>query len=1176
MTKRIRRLLSVFLALMLCVSLFPAAAFAEGDEGGSPIGQETPTVPEEVLEEEEAPAQDESRLDEEDAREDAEPEEDLSALPPDGEIEAVTSGTCGDELTWNLEGGVLTVSGVGDMSDYSYYTAPWYGERVNIRQVNLAEGVTGVGDYAFYGCSALTQITIPAGLTRIGASAFYGTALGTLELPESVVSVGEFAFYNCSSLTSIALPSGLTEIGKDLFYGCTALSVVAIPENVTSIGAMAFYNCSSLQRITIPAEVTSIGKSAFSGTGLTEIRFEGNAPEIGEQCFLNVTATAYYPTDYSGWTDATRQGYGGTLTWESVGAGLIYVASGTCGENLFWAFDTKGTLTVCGTGEMTEFGSTTADSSGGVSIRIGAVPWKDYRDQITKLVIEPGAVSIGHSAFYSCKALTSVSLPETLTRIGDFAFDLCNQLPELVLPDGVETLGREAFGSCSSLRTVLLPEGLTSIGYGAFSSCTGLTSVTISEGVTSIGSRAFSSCTGLTSITIPASVTSIGSYAFSFCTGLTSVTISEGVTDIGSDAFSSCTRLTRVTIPASVTNIGYGAFSFCSGLTAFYVNTANPAYCEIGGVLLTRDRTKLLAYPSGKTAVSYTVPDGVTEVGSYAFYGNKTLTELSFPGTLNSIGKFAFSGRSTKFNQITFRGTVEQWSEVEIYGGNDCVTDTLIRCTDGDLPYDASLCGARLHWSKAEDGTLTISGMGRMWDYTVRNGSSFYPYHSTRSIPWGSEVSKLVLEEGVTYLGTAAFSDVPSDRVLFFTELSIPSTVTEIGPYCFRQCVSLEQIALPEGLQTLGHHVFYGCSGLTGITIPASVTKIGEGAFQASGLTEIRFEGSAPSLEGPGNGYPPDAVFEGVTATAYYPGYDASWTEEVRQSFGGTVTWVPYMDSCTVSFDANGGIGAPDAVEQDRGSELILPTTAPTREGYRFLGWAQDPDAEEPVWQPGDTLTVDGSMTLYAVWEEMPEPEVLTFHFTDASSRPNETFTVVLKCANNPGLRGISAQLVYDENVLVLEAASPKFEIGSWSDTILGDHLVYWYSNSNTEVFTGEDVIELRFRVAEDAPEGEFEIGLQVGAWDGFYDVQGDDVAAYRLEAGHVTVTHRIPGDINGDRKVNLSDVIRLSDYVKARGVGVEIIPGSSDVNGDGRENLSDVIRLADYVKARGVGVEIH
>ena len=180
--------------------------------------------------------------------------------------------------------------------------------------------------------------------------------------------------------------------------------------------------------------------------------------------------------------------------------------------------------------------------------------------------------SIGNIAFWNCRSLTSIDIPDGVTSIATAAFRGCSGLTSIDIPDSVTSIGSYAFRECSSLTSIVIPSGVTSIGESAFNSCSGLTTVNIPSGVTSIGVEAFMYCSSLTSIDIPDSVTSIGNDAFDYCTSLTSCTIGSGVTSIGNLAFMYCSGLTSMVIPNSVTNIGNQAFWGCASLTSIISN----------------------------------------------------------------------------------------------------------------------------------------------------------------------------------------------------------------------------------------------------------------------------------------------------------------------------------------------------------------------------------------------------------------------------------------------------------------------------------------------------------------------------------------------------------------------------------------------------------------------------
>ena len=176
---------------------------------------------------------------------------------------------------------------------------------------------------------------------------------------------------------------------------------------------------------------------------------------------------------------------------------------------------------------------------------------------------------------------------------------------------------------------------ITTIGDYAFWNCDSLTSVTIPDSVTEIGYSAFNGCESLTSVTIPDSVTTIGKWAFGDCSSLTSVTISDNVTTIGDYAFDICSSLTSVTIPDSVTTIGEAAFCECSSLQEF-----NGKFASEDGRCLIVDGTLNSFAPAGLT--EYTIPDSVTSIGNYAFWGCSSLTSVTIPDSVTTIGVRAF------------------------------------------------------------------------------------------------------------------------------------------------------------------------------------------------------------------------------------------------------------------------------------------------------------------------------------------------------------------------------------------------------------------------------------------------------------------------------------------------------------------------------------------------------
>ena len=144
-----------------------------------------------------------------------------------------------------------------------------------------------LGDYAFYGCSRLTNLILPSSVTEIGGAAFRGcSGLTNLTIPSSITSIAESTFRGCSGLTSLTIPSSVTEIGESAFNGCSGLTNLTIPSSVTKIGYYAFRDCSGLTSLTIPSSVTSIGGYAFRGCcGLTSLTIPSCVTSISDRAF---------------------------------------------------------------------------------------------------------------------------------------------------------------------------------------------------------------------------------------------------------------------------------------------------------------------------------------------------------------------------------------------------------------------------------------------------------------------------------------------------------------------------------------------------------------------------------------------------------------------------------------------------------------------------------------------------------------------------------------------------------------------------------------------------------------------------------------------------------------------------------------------------------------------------
>lgn len=672
---------------------------------------------------------------------------------------------------------------------------------------------------------------------------------GTLIIPEEVTyngetytvsSIGGNAFADCKNLTGITIPEKVTRIGGHAFRGCVSLSQV----NFNAINCVdaaeqkggktyaAFEDCKSITNLNFGDKVVYIPDYAFWGcSGIKEITIPENVKKIGGGAFYDCTGIT-------------------KIVFNA--ANCLSAASNLNGKNVPAFMNTS----------------------------------------VSVVEIGPLVTSIPDYAFFGCKGLSTITIPESVTRIGGGAFRECSNLTsvnfnavhcstsfstsgESVLPafgnpsittvvfgNKVEEVPNYLFWGCKGLTNVTFTENIKSIGNAAFYDCISLQSVEIPSGVTSIGGHAFKGCSNLatvnfgavyctnaatmekgqlqpafenasiTTVVFAEDVKNIPDNAFANCSGLVNITLSGALQTIGENAFLNCTSLKTITIPKNVTSIGGRAFAGCDNL-----NTVHFDAVRCTGASKVEGTLHIPAFLKCAALEDIIFGDSVEIIPDYLLSGCENLKRLTIPANVTTIGGHSF---------------------------DDCANLDVIN-------FNAAAC---TNLTTAEEGGA-VSAFGTQSVTTVNIGNAV-KIIPDRAFLGCRRLSVLNLPASVERIGNMAFADCSALK-----KVVIPENVVSIGGDAFRGCTSLESVVfnavkctnvmqMVDGVvvpafnnediesvsfgskvETIPDYLFYGCSGISKLNIPKNVTRIGAFAFyNCAALSELTIPENVTNIGG--------------------------------------------------------------------------------------------------------------------------------------------------------------------------------------------------------------------------------------------------------------------------------------------------------------------------------------
>ncbi len=680
----------------------------------------------------------------------------------------------------------------------------------DVTSVTVGKYVRALGERVFYNCIALHTVNLPDSILSMGGSVFYGcTSLESVKLPAQLAAVPEYTFAYCAALKTVEFPENVQTIGESAFYSCSSLEEISIPDSVLSIGQYAFSKDDKLTSVTVGAGMRSVGGHAFSDNKLlTTVKFAENYEglDFGTSCFTGCPELAAFAFP-AGTTAVPNSCFDGDAklaevsipeSVTEVGYGAFRNTKLVADQEGKWTYADKWLISVPQElqKELTELGPQdfredtigigygvfmTSMSGEDESLWVGCIGLQRvtlpkslryigtaafYGCPFYFFMVENGSQleSIGEQAFRECTRLFNLRLSyesagrlaSNLKSIGSYAFYGCLSLsnyvqtPELIVPASVTHVGQRVFDDTplyeNSASSGVIYAGNWVVGFDAES---GITAVELGEDVVGIADYAFAYSTEILSIEGTSHVRNIGEGAFMDCEGLKQVRLNRNITTIAPFTFAQCIALTDVgELPARIEEIGDYAFFQCDTLQAIDLSATQVK------------RIGAYAYYSCEVAQSIVLPEGLTEIGPYAFYHN-TVKELSIPDSVTYIGSHAFT-LSEGLTSLAFG----EGSKLEYIG---------------DYAFRSS---PNLRTLVLPDSLETI-------------GYAAFFQCSLTDVKFGSGLKQIA---GCAFAMNASLSAA-----------RLPQGIEYIGDCAFLYCLSLRSVVLPASLSYVGSYAFYGC-----------------------------------------------------------------------------------------------------------------------------------------------------------------------------------------------------------------------------------------------------------------------------------------------------------------------------------------------------------------------------
>lgn len=830
-------------------------------------------------------------------------------------------------------------------------------ENVNFKVVDDVVYDYDVTSALFVPVEKSGEYVTPDTVTTIGANVFANRKnITKVTIGKNVTTIGESAFNGCSAITEVVFETGREKdltIGEGAFRSCSNLTSVEIPETTVSMGTEVFANCSKLESVKLPASLTDIAYSYDKTLKKDIFNMFGTASSKLREIIVAEGNTKYASAD-------------GVLYQKDEDGKLVTLLY--CPRAKEGVIDVPKTVTLINDRAFYYSNAEKLTFSNGIEenakLVFGAEVFNGSK--LTVIELPKGLTEISDKMFYSCTTLEEIAIPSTVTKIGKEAFSGCQAISEIIIPNSVESIGTQAFYNCKALKTITFEEGndeknedgtyshplvfedgttSSSSGSSEYISYKGIFYNTAVEELdlplrtTKIGNY-FIGCyidyhyttssnynQTLKKVRIPATIEYMGQYAFYYCQALETVEFyGDGVSKLedGPDmlsypsmlrpafhyTFAYCDSLKSINLPESASENGYTLYYTFS--LSYNTKTSQLTEIEIPASVVSMESA--FSNNAGLTKVTFRanskletleqsfsgcssletveLPDGLQKIGDNAFNGLKAFKTITIPKTVKVIGYNAFNG-ATALEEVKFATYTEgenagkcdlAYIYYQAFAGTALKTFAFPESTVESIDLGDN-----------EKGTVTDAAKGRLFlnctyltevilsnsvtkiDYVFKGAPALEKitipetnknFKSIEGEPYiyngdGTAIlfvfgtlptGEFKIKDGVTEISAYAFEGQNT-----ITKLWIPHSVEKIDTGAFANCLSLTEVTFehtaehPASLKgdELGEEIFKGCVKLATVSLPGNdnMTVIAKSMFEGTALTEIKIPKSVKDIE---------------------------------------------------------------------------------------------------------------------------------------------------------------------------------------------------------------------------------------------------------------------------------------------------------------------------------------